>query len=121
MRTARILSEAPKDTVVPFVSALERDHAVEVVEHFPAALAASVLAELEEGAHDLLRLMMRPEKTADLVQHLAEEQTDAFSACCRRTSGNGRDPRELPSGQLRRCHVAQPSRRGAGCPPGCTR
>lgn len=70
MRTARILAEAPKDTMVPFVRGLSWELAAEIAEHFPPPLTASLLAEMDEEAAGSLLAEMSAERIARVLRHL---------------------------------------------------
>ncbi|TVP54283.1 MAG: magnesium transporter [Halomonadaceae bacterium] len=48
LRTARILSDVPKEVVKPFLMAVPQQQAADIVANFPPALSFSVLEELSE-------------------------------------------------------------------------
>ncbi len=84
MRTARILTEAPKETLVPFMAALGAGQAADIAEYFPPALTAMLLMELDSDLAGSLLAEMSALRIARVLPHLpsdrARELLDQFDA-----------------------------------------
>ncbi len=78
LRTARLLADAPPDTLLPFMAGLEVGYAADVVEHFPSALAAQYLAEIDQGRAGTILSEMDIERVVDMLRHLPEEPRTAL-------------------------------------------
>ncbi len=73
LRTARLLSEAPKETLVPFLSGLEHDRAALIIEHCAPGLAAQFLSEVDVDRAGSILAEMQIERVVDVVRHLSDE------------------------------------------------
>lgn len=78
LRTARLLAEAPKDTLVPFLSGLEHERAALIVEHCAPSLAAQFLSEVEVDRAGSILAEMQIERVVDLLRHLNVDLREAL-------------------------------------------
>ncbi|TVS14450.1 MAG: magnesium transporter [Gammaproteobacteria bacterium] len=80
LRTARILSEAPKDTLVPFLVGLDHERAALIIEHCAPVLAAEFLSEIEVDRAGSILAEMQIERVVDLLRHLDNDLREALLA-----------------------------------------
>lgn len=73
LRTARILSDVPKDNVKPFLLAVSQEHAADIVANFPPALSFSVLEELSEDQAASLMEQLPPTYLATMLRQISRD------------------------------------------------
>ncbi|MCC5810802.1 MAG: magnesium transporter [Ectothiorhodospiraceae bacterium] len=74
-RSARILAEAPRQSLLPFFQMIGWERAGRIVEHLPVEFAARVLEECSVDDAGSLLAAMAPEAIADVIERLPESRS----------------------------------------------